>query len=612
MKKSIISLAFVAFLWSNSLVNAQKKGTSKQAIKVGIDLIDVKDDKVKVTVQAPKINADFITYSFPKIVPGTYSEDNYGKYVEEFKAFHTNGSELSITKSDDNTWSISNAKYLSKITYLVNDTYDTEKGEGHGKGDIFSPAGTNIDAGKNFMLNTHGFVGYFQDKKDLPYQVTITHPETLWGATSMIDTDTSATIDVFNTLRYGELIENPIMYAKPDYTAFNVSGMDIQIAVYSPSGKLTAESFTDGLKKMMTAQKIFLGNINSTKKYTVLLYLSSSKPDDAKGFGALEHPTATTVVLPEMLPLDQLEGIMRDVVSHEFFHIVTPLTIHSNEIQYFDYNSPKMSQHLWMYEGVTEYFANLFQINQGLIEEDEFFERMAGKIAQSREMNDNMSFTVMSKNVLNPPYKDQYLNVYQKGALIAMCIDILMRENSNGKKGILYLMQKLSKKYGAHKAFNDEDLFDKITALTYPEVGEFLRTHVSGSTPINYEAYLEKVGVNKTIVKVPEKKFTLSVDPEKKELRINPESQSTAFMKALDLRGGDIITAINDKKYDLDNISEMKSDQWKEGEPISITINRDGKDQTLLGRVKLSYKDVERFQATDNTKAKLKKAWLKN
>jgi predicted metalloprotease with PDZ domain len=187
-----------------------------------------------------------------------------------------------------------------------------------------------------------------------------------------------------------------------------------------------------------------------------------------------------------------------------------------------------------------------------------------------------------------------------------------MRENSNGKKGILYLMQKLSKKYGAHKAFNDEDLFAKITALTYPEVGEFLRTHVSGSTPINYEAYLEKVGVNKTIVKVPEKKFTLSVDPEKKELRINPESQSTAFMKALDLRGGDIITAINDKKYDLDNISEMKSDQWKEGEPISITINRDGKDQTLLGRVKLSYKDVERFQATDNTKAKLKKAWLKN
>jgi predicted metalloprotease with PDZ domain len=47
-------------------------------------------------------------------------------------------------------------------------------------------------------------------------------------------------------------------------------------------------------------------------------------------------------------------------VTHEFFHIVTPLSIHSKEIQDFDYND-KMSEHLWMYEGVTEYFANLFK-----------------------------------------------------------------------------------------------------------------------------------------------------------------------------------------------------------------------------------------------------------
>jgi hypothetical protein len=43
----------------------------------------------------------------------------------------------------------------------------------------------------------HGFVGYFLDKIDLPYKVTISHPETLWGATSMIDLDTTATTDVF-------------------------------------------------------------------------------------------------------------------------------------------------------------------------------------------------------------------------------------------------------------------------------------------------------------------------------------------------------------------------------------------------------------------------------
>ncbi len=130
----------------------------------------------------------------------------------------------------------------------------------------------------------------------------------------------------------------------------------------------------------------------------------------------MEHPTATTVVFPEMVPKEYLSEMMKDVVSHEFFHIVTPLTIHSQEIQNFDYNSPKMSQHLWMYEGVTEYFSNLFQINQGLIDEDEFYKRIAGKIENASKLNDTMPFTTMSKNVLVEPYKAQYLNVYEKGA----------------------------------------------------------------------------------------------------------------------------------------------------------------------------------------------------
>jgi hypothetical protein len=34
-------------------------------------------------------------------------------------------------------------------------------------------------------------------------------------------------------------------------------------------------------------------------KIQCLLYLSTMQENDAKGFGALEHPTATTVVLPE-------------------------------------------------------------------------------------------------------------------------------------------------------------------------------------------------------------------------------------------------------------------------------------------------------------------------
>lgn len=618
MKKTLIALAFVALLWNSNSMNAQTKKVAKEEIKVGIDLIDVKDDKVKVTVQAPLIKGTKVTYSIPKIVPGTYSEDNYGKYIEDFKAYDKKGGILVVNKTDDNTWAIENAQNLAKVTYWVNDTFDTEKGGSFGT-DVFSPTGTNILAGTNFMLNTHGFVGYFQDKKDTQYKVSVSHPENLWGATSMTDIDASKTNDVFVTSRYSELVENPIMYAKPDYTSFNVNGMEIQIVVFSPSGKVTAESITPDMKKMMTAQKTFLGEINSTKKYTVLLYLSSMKEDDAKGFGALEHPTATTVVLPEMMPLEELQKSMKDVVSHEFFHILTPLTVHSNEIHYFDYNAPKMSQHLWMYEGVTEYFANLFQINQGLIDEAEFYTRISDKISQSKSLDDTMPFTTMSANVLKSPYKEQYLNVYQKGALIGMCIDIIIREKSNGQRGILSLMQQLSKEYGISKPFNDDELFNKITSLTYPEVGEFLKTYVAGPTPIPYETFLGKVGVTKFADKKAGNVFLkgqspyITVNPETKEIMVLPNIELIDFYKKLDLKGGDILLSFNDKAYNLDNIYDLiaESQNWKENDSISIKIKRDGKEQLIQGKVTLPFEEVEGMKATDVSKETLKNAWLK-
>ncbi|OXA83189.1 M61 family metallopeptidase [Flavobacterium hercynium] len=618
MKKILYTLALATALWScktGTTTGAAKNNT----VQVNINLIDVKDDKVLVTVTAPQIKTDEIVYSIPKTVPGTYSTDNYGKYAEDFKAFDAKGTALTVKRIDDNSWSIVNAKTLQKITYLVNDTFDTEKGTGFGNDDVFSPAGTNINAGVNFMVNTHGFVGYFQDKLNIPYKVTITHPETLWGATSMTDEDASKTSDVFTTPRYAILVENPIMYSKPDYTEFNVNGMDILIAVYSPTGKFTAASITPEMKTMMTAQKNFLGKVDATKKYTVLLYLSSMAKDDAHGFGALEHPTATTVVLPESMPKERLVESMKDVVSHEFFHIVTPLTIHSKEIQYFDYNAPKMSEHLWMYEGVTEYFANLFQINQGLIDEADFYNRIAEKIEQAKGLNDTMSFTVMSKNVLEQPYKDQYLNVYQKGALIGMCIDIIIREKSNGERGILDLMHKLANEYGIEKPFNDNELFAKITEFTYPEVGEFLKTYVAGTTPIPYDTYLAKVGVTKSSEKKAGSIFLkgqtpyVTINQQTKEILVRGDIEPNAFFSNLKLKGNDVIVSVNNKPYSLENIYDLitESENWKENDPITLKIKRDGKEETIKGTVKLPYEESETFKATDASKEKLKNAWLK-
>ena len=617
MKKIILLLVSAGLLFTGSAV-AQKTKELRKQVGVNLDLIDVKDDKVKVTVTAPSLSESEIVYHLPKIIPGTYSVDDYGKMIEQFKAFDAKGNALQVNVVDKNSWQIKEANRLKTITYLVNDTYDTEKSMRFGEG-IFSPAGTNIAAGKNFMINQHGFVGYFENKKDLNYVLSIQHPENLYGATALVDTDESKEKDVFVASRYNELVDNPILYAKPDYVTFTVDGMTILFSVYSPSGKHSAAALSADIEKMIRAQKKFLGPINNNKKYAILLYLSDMEAADAKGFGALEHNTSTTVVFPEMMGKEMLGKQLIDVVSHEFFHIVTPLGVHSTEIHDFDFNTPKMSQHLWMYEGITEYFANLFQVNQGLITEDAFYNRMRDKIRNTKRYNDTMPFTEMSQNVLNAPYKDQYTNVYEKGALIGMCIDIIIREKSKGERGVLDLMQKLTQEFGPEKPFNDAALFERIIALTYPEVGEFLRTHVAGNTPIDYGFYFAKMGIGKGTIKKVENPLFNKNKPcissnSDKALIVRKGIELSPFMQAIGLKEDDVIVRINNKSYTIDSIAEVMDtvQKWANNEPVTITIKRGTTEMTLNGKAIQSYTDVEGFTTLDTAKSQLKEAWLKS
>ena len=611
MMKNIF-FGFAATILFGFNLAAQNKGEN-DAVKVSIDLVNIKDDKVMVTVQAPRVGQKVVNYHLPKTVPGTYSTDDYGRLIDDFKAFDKKGKLLSVSKADLNTWTISGAQNLDKITYLVNDTYDIQ-----GELDVFSPSGTNI-APDNVVLNMHGFVGYFGGKTETPYQVTVTHPISLFGATALNDSNASETADQFSVSRYAELADNPIMYSKPDFTSFTVNGMEILFSIYSPTGKYTAEMLSPDVEKMIHAQKKFLGDINKTPKYAILLYLSDISKPDAAGFGALEHNTSTTVVFPEVMARDQLVTGLVDVISHEFFHTLTPLSVHSKEIHDFDFADPKMSQHLWMYEGVTEYFANLFQVNQGLISDEEFYTRTAEKIENASKMNDTMSFTTMSVNVLKSPYKDQYRNVYEKGALIGMCIDIIIREKSNGERGILDLMRKLSNEYGPQKPFDDAELFPKIVNITYPEVGEFIKTHVVGENPIPYDVYLDKVGVIKFKKPMPSNVFVdsktqyIAIRPNTKDIVILNRRQQNTFIKTLGLLGGDVILSINGTNYNLDNVDQMvgESLKWKEDSAITLKINRDGQEVSINGKVKHDFEEKDALVATDNDKKMLRESWLR-
>jgi predicted metalloprotease with PDZ domain len=611
---TILSRCFCAFAFLLSLsASAQVKN-----VQVSIDLKNVVEDKVPVTVNVDKIKSETINYMIPKIVPGTYAIFDFGKYIDTFRAYDKKGNLLPVTKSDDNTWKIEKAKSLVKITYLVNDTYDIE-----GEHDIFSPGGTNILAGKNFVLNLHGFVGYFEGLSETPYDISITHPAELYGSTALEDTDNSPEVDLFKIDRYFTVTDNPIQYDTPDTLSFKLNDIKVELSVYSKNKIHTAEELRAPMEKMMQAQKKFLGDINSTKIYSILLYLSDATEGDAQGYGALEHHNATMVVLPEETSTERLIQDMVDVVSHEFFHTLTPLSVHSEEIQFFDFNKPKMSQHLWMYEGVTEYFANLFQVREGLINQEDFYNRMMDKLYNSLNFNDSIPFTEMSKNILVEPYKENYQNVYEKGAIIGMCIDILIREKTAGKEGILDMLKKLSAKYGADKPFKDDELFGEIVALGYPEAGDFLNSYVADSKTIPYMEIFDKVGVTFSNV---EKEGGFFIDGNVPYITVNQDDQSLFFvpyatenngLKAWGIEAGDVIKTINGTAYNLLNVYELVeiSNTWKADDDIELVVIRNGEEISLKSKIVIPTIEVTVLEnqdlPADDPRIKIQRAWLR-
>ena len=165
MRHFLLITISVFFIGCTSTKTTNNDLAVSNPIETSLNLINVTNDKVPVVINPGRFTTETEIYRIPKVVQGTYSVSNFGRYIENFKAIDYKGNELPSSKLDDNSWSISNASQLDIITYEVNDTFDTESSGGIGGENPFSPAGTNIEP-TNYVLNLHGFIGYFDSLKN--------------------------------------------------------------------------------------------------------------------------------------------------------------------------------------------------------------------------------------------------------------------------------------------------------------------------------------------------------------------------------------------------------------------------------------------------------------
>jgi predicted metalloprotease with PDZ domain len=505
MKKVLLALVMALPLLSM----AQKTGA--HAYKINLNT--VVNDRVKVEVDARQMHFDAdvreVMYHFPATIPGTYATLDYGRFIKDFKAFDRDGKALKVRKKG-NTFTIMGSPAL--LEYWVDDTFDSKVR----RNKVFEPAGTNNQEGKNFLLNAAGYFGYFDGSEELPIQLEVVKSPTLYGL-SALRSYTYGNTQNFSARSYHQFLDSPIMFSKPDTTSFRLANAKVVVGVFSESGRELSQDIYDQVHTSMEAIANFLGGTFPVDNYAFIFYIKdysefldlvegrSRKPGEifralralmGQGFGALEHGNSSVYFLPDF-GNDMVLDEMADVCIHEFFHILTPLNLHSEEIGQFNYIEPKMSKHLWLYEGITEYFAGISQVKGGVITPEDYLrDVLRGKIRSANKYpTEKMSFTEMSENVLHNPHKKQYGQVYQRGALMGALLDIRIMELTGGEKTLRDVVVELSQKYGWDQSFQDDAFIAEFVEQVHPDLQDFFDRYVEGREPLPVSEYLAKVGV---------------------------------------------------------------------------------------------------------------------
>jgi predicted metalloprotease with PDZ domain len=575
-----IFLALFVFVISFKIILAQQYTYT-------VDLQNIMKDRVKVTCTVPSQTADRIDFIFPNVIPGSYALKEYGRYIDQFNAFDENGNKLKVKKADRYNFSILGASKLKKIEYVVNDSWEEKNGSRF----IFQPGGTNIDAGKNFVINNYGFFGYVEGMKNLPFNITVLKPTQLKGYSYLKINPGNETTDVITADNYDKLVDSPIMYCPPQDATFKIGDTEIIICVYSENQKVSAAQISEIVKPIAVSLQHFFGTL-PVDRYLFMFYLAdASKTPKRKGkglgsgFGALEHNHCSFYYMPESSNAEFMRRNLSDVCAHEFLHILTPLNVHSKEIDDFNFRTPVMSQHLWMYEGVTEYFSNLTQLQDSLITMAAFMDEMRSKIIASSQF-DIFSMTGMSKNVVTKENQVRYLSVYSRGAVLAMMLDILIINDSNGKNSLRQVMMELKKKYGPSKPFNDDDLIPEITAMTSPVIGDFFKNYIIGTETPPYQDYFSLIGYSYSPVFVKSiyyfGRFGANYDEDKKQFFFNKIEGENAF----GIQNNDVIVSIDNKSVTVENIQDTFVKYFFHNSTIPnlvVVVQRDGKRLTLTG-----------------------------
>jgi predicted metalloprotease with PDZ domain len=444
-----------------------------------VDLTDRTGDTFKVRLHVDDLGPANAVYQFASTAPGTYQVMDIGRFVRHFEAVDASGAVIPSVHASTNQWRISRPEDVVEIRYELAETWDTPVQEHP----VYLMAGTSIED-DHVQINGQAVFGYPTGMQARPLQIELLRPAE-WIVGTALKTDAAGRYLADN---YDHVVDSPILTGTLSVASTDVRGTSVDVFSYSKSGTVESARILDAASDILNAAADFLGEL-PVDRYAFLFHF-----EDVSA-GAWEHSYSSTytyaeadfeMLLPENIP---------SVIAHEFLHIVTPLNIHSDVIEQFNFVTPTPSEHVWLYEGTTEWMADASQVRGGVIDREAYLARLSEKLQVNDNYDPEWSISDMSLKSYSAKGQQEWGNIYQRGAIVATLLDLEILSRSHGRRGLRETLLDLAEKYGPDTAFAEAGFFDEFAAMTYPEIRSFFERYVRDTQPLPLRETFARVGV---------------------------------------------------------------------------------------------------------------------
>lgn len=525
---------------SNSKSPVESNVESKIMYSVGSHVPGSRFLDIAITVNTD--NQDSIEVALPTWRPGRYELANFAQYIRGFKVTGTNQAELVFKKQSSHVWLISCAGESSvTVTYQY---YTTE-----------------LNAGSSWVDKTQLYINpvnclmYVISRENEACTIKFHVPSNYEIATSLTRLTGFNKVEnkTFIAANFDELADSPaICSPNLQHKTYQVKGTTFNIwfqGDIKPNWKKLIPDFTGFTKNQLESMGSF--------PFTEYHFLFQILPD--KAYHGVEHLNSTVISLGpgsevmETIFYEELLGVS----SHELFHAWNVKSIRPADMVPYDFSKKNYTEMGYLTEGVTTYLGDLFLIKSGVFDLNKYLIELH-KLLDKHSFNygkynysvcESSFDTWLDGYALGIP--NRKTSIYTEGALLAVCIDIILIDSTGGKSNLESVMKTLFDDYAKKEIGITEEIFiDTIKAHGGLEIENLFKNYYHKA--VDYFDLLEitfaKVGFElkkQNNANTLASQFGCYTDKKGKVLLIAPDSP--AYIAGVNVR--DEISSINGSKF---------------------------------------------------------------